>query len=612
MRIHFSTFVWILATFPFAGCLLAAEQNRFSAGAAAVDVTPLELPVIRNGGFLEAIDSRVADPLHARAIVLDDGKTRFAIVVVDSCMIPLDVCDEAKELANQRTGIAKDRIMISATHTHSAPSVMDFCLGSRADDKYRQFLPGKIAKAIEKANAVRKPAKIGYAAVDASTHTKCRRFITRSDKLGIDPFGERTIHAMMHPGHLNPDYLGPSGPIDPWLSILSIRSTSDEPIAMFANFSMHYFGGHPGISADYCGRFCIEMAKRTAPEQHDFVGVMSQGTSGDLWWGDYNVPQDQKPFDNIDQFVSSLADLAVAGLKGAEYRSDVSLAMAEKRLTLNRRVPSDSRLVWARRINELRGDRPPKDRPEVYAKQAVHLQENPTDEVVLQAIRIGDVAITGMPNEVYALTGLKLKRQSPLASTFNVSLANGACGYIPPPEQHALGGYTTWPATTAGLEVQAEPKIVTSLLKMLEDVSGKPRRHYTEPETQYSRSIVGDAPAAYWRFAEMAGMQFRNAVSDGKILRADGDVAYHLPGRTEINADTSTSHDSHAVQLAGGKLVGDNLDLISSYTVELSFRLGTPIEFRKVTGTLLSHGSDRVVITGGIAGKNDQSGRLQI
>jgi hypothetical protein len=60
-----------------------------------------------------------------------------------------------------------------------------------------------------------------------------------------------------------------------------------------------------------------------------------------------------------------------------------------------------------------------------------------------------------------------------------MELANGAEGYIPPPEQHRLGGYTTWPARTAGLEVEAEPKIVEALLKLLEDVSGKQRRPLT-------------------------------------------------------------------------------------------------------------------------------------
>ena len=60
-----------------------------------------------------------------------------------------------------------------------------------------------------------------------------------------------------------------------------------------------------------------------------------------------------------------------------------------------------------------------------------------------------------------------------------MELANGAAGYIPPPEQHYLGGYTTWPARTAGMEVDAEPQIVDTLLGMLEKLSGEKRKALT-------------------------------------------------------------------------------------------------------------------------------------
>ena len=97
-------------------------------------------------------------------------------------------------------------------------------------------------------------------------------------------------------------------------------------------------------------------------------------------------------------------------------------------------------------------------------------------ELILQACRVGDLAWTAIPNEVFALTGLKIKHQSPFAHTFNIELANGAEGYIPPPEQHALGGYTTWPARTAGLEQQAEPRMTEAVLALLEEVTGQSRR----------------------------------------------------------------------------------------------------------------------------------------
>jgi hypothetical protein len=106
--------------------LKAAEAKRvFKAGAFAENISPREYPVLINGGFLQAKTDRLMDPLHARCLVLDDGRTRIAIAVVDSCMLPRELIDRAKELARQRTGIPTDRMLVSATHTHSAPQTAD-------------------------------------------------------------------------------------------------------------------------------------------------------------------------------------------------------------------------------------------------------------------------------------------------------------------------------------------------------------------------------------------------------------------------------------------------------------------------------------------------------
>ena len=89
-----------------------AAAGGFRAGAAAVDITPRnappEAPSIVAGGFLEGRADRVHDPLLVRAIVLDDGgaegqpPVRLALVVVDTCMMPQPLIDEAKALAAER------------------------------------------------------------------------------------------------------------------------------------------------------------------------------------------------------------------------------------------------------------------------------------------------------------------------------------------------------------------------------------------------------------------------------------------------------------------------------------------------------------------------------
>src|SRR5207247_11445748 len=135
--------------------------------------------------------------------------------------------------------------------------------------------------------------------------------------------------------------------------------------------------------------------------------------------------------------------------------------------------------------------------PEIYALEAIYLHERPRTELKVQALRVGELGIAALPNEVFAITGLKLKQRSPFAATFNIELANGAEGYIPPPEQHKLGGYTTWPARTAGLEVEAEPRIVETVLGLLEAISGKPRREMVEIGGPYAQTVLESKPLAY-------------------------------------------------------------------------------------------------------------------
>src|SRR5262245_23121675 len=122
-------FLWCLPALCLAASLTLAVDageapvRAFRAGAYAIDISPLKLPVIINGGMTERTADKITDRLHARCLVLDDGTTKVAMVVVDSCMVPRQLLDDAKQLASQATGIPVNRMLISATHTHSAPSV---------------------------------------------------------------------------------------------------------------------------------------------------------------------------------------------------------------------------------------------------------------------------------------------------------------------------------------------------------------------------------------------------------------------------------------------------------------------------------------------------------
>jgi hypothetical protein len=588
----------------------------FRAGAAAIDVGPATFPVLVNGGFLPNRASRTTEPVHAKCIVLDDGSTRIAIVIVDSCMMPRELLDRAKEMAREKTGIATERMLISATHTHSAPAAMG-ALGCPADESFAAALPGRIAASIERAARNLEPARIGWCAIDDPAHTFCRRWIRRPDKMLDDPFGLRTVRGNMHPGYENPDVIGPSGPVDPALTVLSVCSRAGGPIAVLANYSMHYYGAEP-VSADYFGKFATTLATQigAGSVSPPFVGIMSQGTSGDQMWMDYGGPRKDP---GLEVYAAEVARAAHKAYQTITYHDWVPLAMAETTLVLRRRVPDPARLAWARPIVARMRDKDsnkevvPRNLPEVYAKEALHLHEEPERALKLQALRIGGLGVTAIPNEVFAITGLKIKLQSPFDVTMNVELANGAEGYIPPPEQHALGGYTTWPARTAGLEVQAERRIVARVLELLERVAGQPRRKLRVLHGPYARAVLASRPVSYWRLEDIEGSTALDSTANARSAHYDGGVALYLPGADSAGLSAGTV-TNRAVHFAGGFLKAILEGIGDTYSIELWFWNGLPAGVRPITGHLLSFGpgaaSKRPGDTVGIGGTSHSSGRL--
>lgn len=591
-----------VALVAFALCaLLPALRGQpaprvFRAGASVIEITPEKLPVIVNAMFEERSANKVVDPLHARCLVLDDGTTRIAFAVVDTCMMPRELIDRAKELAHKETGIPVERMLISATHTHSAPSAMG-CLGSRADPAYAAWLPARIAHGIVEANQQLVPARVGWTVVDDWEHTFNRRWIRRPDRLLTDPFGVRNVRAHMHPGHESKDVTGPSGPVDPALSLLALQALDGKPLALLANYSQHYYGS-PLLSSDYYGRFAQHLAKGLGADQR-FVGMMSQGTSGDLMWMDYSAPAKEIGY---DAYARAIAQRAQDAYQKIAWKDWVPLAMRERQLTIGFRVPDAERLAWARGVAAQVAGRLPRSHPEIYALEAIHLHERPSADLKLQAIRIGDLGITAIPNEVFALTGLKIKAQSPFASTFNIELANGAEGYIPPPEQHKLGGYTTWPARTAGLVPEAEPQIVETLLTLLEEVSGKPRRPLADDHGTYVRAVLGAKPAAYWRFDDPALPSARDASGNGHPALFEDGIALWLhgadprrgfsPAEPPVPNAFSGKQINRAPHFAGGRVRAEMPALKGTYSVELWLWNGLPTDERAVTGYLFSRGPD--------------------
>ncbi len=444
------------------------------AGAFAQDVTPEKFPISVNGGFADRQATQANDRLHARCLVLDDGKTPLALVVVDSCMIPRELMDEAKQRASQRTGIPTTHILISATHTHSAPTVAGV-FQSDPDADYVKFLPAKIAEGIEQAYCRLAPAKIGWATVDNPRQLFNRRWKMKPGTIDANPFGGTTDQVRMNPGYQHPGLIEPAGPIDPQIVILSVQRANGEPLALLAVYSLHYVGGNPQLSADYFGAFAERLSALLAPQQKagEFVAMLANGTSGDV--NNINfagpAPTGRKPGEQIRLVAEDVAQSVKQVYGSIVHREQMTFAVAQTEIELGVRRPNAAEVQRAKEILAS-APKPLKTSAQVYARETVLLEQYPpTVQCKLQAMRIGELGITGIPCEVFTEIGLEIKKRSPLKPTAVISLANGYNGYLPTPRQHQLGGYETWRARSSYLEVNASEKITATVMDLLGQVA---------------------------------------------------------------------------------------------------------------------------------------------
>src|SRR4029079_18349468 len=144
------------------------------------------------------------DELHARCLVLDDGRTQFAFVVVDSCMVPREVFDLAKQLVHGETSLLPDHMLMSATHTHSAPAATPV-FQSDPDPDYQRFLTRCIADGIRRAVANLAPARISWGIGNVPGQVFNRRWKMKPGMLLRDPFGGTNDLVKMNPNVGDPN-----------------------------------------------------------------------------------------------------------------------------------------------------------------------------------------------------------------------------------------------------------------------------------------------------------------------------------------------------------------------------------------------------------------------
>ena len=455
------------------GVATSHSAEPVQVGAAAVDITPVHFPINMPGGFRANFAQQAHDPFYSRAIVISDGSKTVAMVVVDNLGVDPAVIEAAKQKAAAATKIRPAHMMVCSTHTHSGPPS-----NANADQPipYRQRLTDGIASSIEQAHANLQPAAIGFAKHPLAEEVFNRRWFLKPGKMPTNPFGEMD-QVKMNPSR-SPGVLDrPAGPTDPDISILSVQDRRGKPLALFANYSLHYVGAIPKgqLSADYFGEFARLMPNRLrAPE--GFVAMMSNGTSGDI----NNIPfgvtrPPREPFEQVRIVARKAADTAWTAYQKIErHQASATVDMRERVLTLRYRRPTAQQVAFAEKVLATKEEKAiaalPRLAPD-YARRTLRAanRKEETVDVKLQAIRIGDIAICAIPFETIVEIGLELKLISPFPNTFVVGLANGRYGYLPTPAQHRLGGYETWLGTNQ-VQKDASDLIVANLKEMLAEL----------------------------------------------------------------------------------------------------------------------------------------------
>lgn len=412
------------------------------AGSARVEITP-PLGTALAGYFSPRISDRVEDPLFAKALVLESGGERVALVSCDVICMPADIADPARELVEERTGIPAGNVLVCATHTHTGPELRKGRI-IPTNDEWLDEVPEMIATSVERAcedmfDAVLIPGR-GH-----------------EDRLGSNRLGRKRDGSEVFG---KDDTLGPAGPIDPELLALSVRDHSGTVRAMIANYAMHADTvGGTGISAGWPGRLALAMRDVYGDQ---CVTVFMQGTCGDINHGHwYTSRWTGKGIEKAAQMGRAMAGLSVNATELAEPLEGGELGC------LFRHIP----IPYYTRDEQMRAEveekRAMEERPGRWDYIIERFDEWDLDgeiaQMPVQVMRVGEVMIVGIPSEVFVEWGLEIKHWSPAEYTFVAELANDWFGYIPTTDQAHRGAYGALPILSRRLEADGGRKMTDSV-----------------------------------------------------------------------------------------------------------------------------------------------------
>jgi hypothetical protein len=486
-RLYVQTFGAVLAGLLIAGVAPEALAESpagapLRAGAARVDVTPAELPSNFHG---------VLDRLYSRAIVLENGATRAALVTVDAGVIPEEVWRAVTAQLESELHIPPDNVLLTATHTHSAP---------------RQTAPDYPQRIVESVRVARRnltPARVGYG--------------TGVSYINVN---RQIIDSETRRWREGPNYDGPS---DKTVAILRFESLDGTPIAVYYNYAVHAVisGQLDEVSADIPGA-----ASKYIEDSYDdgVVAVWSTGAAGDQ-----NPIYFQQTYDLRDIRIRAYAkrgvDISNAMLPGGEGLDRSNPAVAKLMGQQRQMLKSMGQFLGEEVLHVMRGITrgqpaaqlsglqttircPGRERTnEGRAGVAGTYKEGSPVDLKLSLLRIGDAMIGGVNAEVFSPIAQRLKRESPVTGTMMATLTNGMArsGYVP---DDASFGKNTFEVLSSRLQPGcAESAIVNGLLDLIESARGPSATAAPKETDEEAWSSLGrrDAVVGHRRYRASAG-----------------------------------------------------------------------------------------------------------
>lgn len=422
----------------------------FQAGAAETDITP-HLGSLLTGHFhaREAID--IDDPLYSKAVVLDDGTTRLAIVALDLIAIPRDVVQNIRTLISEHVDIPPENILIGCTHTHTGPQARAGSPTIPRDEAYVKWLIPRVSDSVRLAVNRLQPARIAWGQGEQHDISFCRRFLMKDGTVRTNP-------------GRNPDIVKPTSPIDPAVGVLSVETLDGNPLAVIAQFSLHYVGTDNAlhISADYYGHFAKVMRRHLGDE---CIPLLLNGTSGQINNVDPLGPErETRGHAQAKKVASALAGEVLKVMAKIRSTTECKLGAESVMVKLPCKQATEQDIEIAKQI--IAGDDPlPGEGPFSYVvgqpiRESMRphyarlvLESTDAMDAEIQVLRVGDSAWVALPGEIFVEMGLAIKKDSPVSDTFVVGLANDSLGYLA--TDHAItneGGYETWGRAGVGTE----------------------------------------------------------------------------------------------------------------------------------------------------------------